>query len=54
MALPRFGGHHRAAAAIKAKIPEVPTKVTNVTMEQGQKLEQRAADATAERSFKEK
>nr|WP_254608576.1 ParB N-terminal domain-containing protein [Burkholderia lata] len=42
-------GHHRAEAAIKAGIPEVPVNVTTVSPEVAEQLKDEAAMAKAER-----
>ena len=44
-------GHHRAAAAVRAGIQEVPIKVTPVTPAQAAQLAQEAAEAAAQRSL---
>jgi RHS repeat-associated protein len=43
-------GHHRAEAAKKAGIPEVPVKKVEVTAEKAAKLSQQASDASAEKA----
>lgn len=44
-------GHHRAAAAIRAGIQEVPITVTPVSPAQAAKLAEEAAEAAAQRSL---
>ncbi len=46
-------GHHRAAAAARAGVTEVPVTVTPVTPERAAQLAREAADAAAERSFRQ-
>lgn len=47
-------GHHRTAAAIKAKINAVPVKEKTITPEQVSKLTNEIADAMAERALRRK
>jgi filamentous hemagglutinin len=43
-------GHHRAEAATRAGIKEVPVKTKSVTLEQADNLNREAAEAAAERA----
>jgi filamentous hemagglutinin len=44
-------GHHRAAAAVRAGIPQVPVTVTPVSPAQAAQLAREAAEAAAQRSL---
>lgn len=44
-------GHHRAAAAVRAGIQEVPIKVTPLSPAQAAKLAEEAGETAAQRSF---